>query len=46
MAYGRDSVEITEYLKEKGGDITKKDSSGRSCKDIAKETGAVWNLGK
>lgn len=46
MAYGRDSVEITEYLKEKGGDITKKDSSGRSCKDIAKETGAVWNLEK
>ena len=46
MAYGRDSVEITEYLKEKGGDITKKDSSGRSCKDIAKETRAVWNLGK
>lgn len=44
MAYGRESVEIRKYLQKNGGDTTKKDSYGRSCKEIAKEAEAVWNL--
>ena len=38
------SQEILKYLKKHGGDSKKKDSEGRSCKKIAKDNKAVWNL--
>lgn len=43
-ACGSESQEILKYLKKNGGDDTKKDSEGRSCKQIAKDNKAVWNL--
>ena len=35
---------MLKYLKKHGGDSKKKDSEGRSCKKIAKDNKAVWNL--
>ena len=44
MAYARASKDIRKYLEENGGNTSKKDSKGRSCKEIAEEAEAVWNL--
>ena len=33
-----------EISEKHGGDSKKKDSEGRSCKKIAKDNKAVWNL--
>ena len=44
MAYARASKVIRKYLEENGGNTSKKDSKGRSCKEIAEEEEAVWNL--
>lgn len=43
LAYASGSRKIAEYLKEKGGDETKKDSQGNNCREIAKKAKAVWN---
>ena len=43
-AYGRASRDIVDYLKQKGGDTQKKDSDKRTCRDIAKDADAIWNL--
>ena len=43
-AWASQSQEILKYLKKHGGDSKKKDSEGRSCKKIAKDNKAVWNL--
>ena len=42
--YARASKDIRKYLEENGGNTSKKDSKGRSCKEIAEEAEAVWNL--
>ena len=44
LASALGSKDILSYLKKNGGNINKKDSEGKNCKEIAKENEAVWNL--